>query len=78
MTMSNTPRTFVGTAVFRISGMTCEHCQRAVTSEVASVAGIAAVDVDLPAGTVTVVAERPVDRREIAAAVDEAGYELLP
>jgi copper chaperone CopZ len=35
------------------------------------------VTVDLASGTVTVTASRPVDRADIAA-VDEAGYVLVP
>ena len=71
-----TAHTFVGTTTFRVEGMTCEHCRRAVTTEISSVPGVSSVAVDLPAGTVTVSATAPVDRSDIAAAVDEAGYTL--
>lgn len=76
--MNDTPRAFVGTTTFRVDGMTCAHCQRAITEEIGQVAGVDAVVVDLPAGTVTVTAARPVDRADIAAAVDEVGYRLVP
>ncbi len=76
--MSNTPRTFVGTANFVVNGMTCDHCTSAVTAEVGRVPGVDEVAVDLASGRVTVVAETPVDRADIAAAVDEAGYQLVP
>ncbi len=76
--LNSTPRTFVGTTTFQVTGMTCAHCQRAVTEEISRVAGVSGVAVDLPTGTVTVSAERPVDRADIAAAVDEAGYALVP
>jgi copper chaperone CopZ len=72
------PRTFVGTTTFRVEGMTCDHCRRAVTTEISAVAGVESVAVDLPAGIVTVCASQPVDRADIAAAVDEAGYALVP
>jgi len=58
--------------------MTCAHCQRAVTEEISAVDGVESVAVDLATGTVTVTSCRPVDRAEIAAAVDEAGYALIP
>ena len=29
----NTPRTFVGATTFQVTGMTCGHCQRAVTED---------------------------------------------
>jgi copper chaperone len=70
--------TFAGSTTFTVDGMTCSHCQRAVTAEIAAVDGVESVDVDLASGTVTVTAARPVDRADVAAAVDEAGYVLLP
>ena len=76
--MLSTPLTFVGTTTFAVTGMTCAHCQRAVTEEITSVDGIESVSVDLATGKVTVTARQPVDRAEIAAAVDEAGYVLVP
>ena len=76
--LSSTPRTFIGSTTFTVTGMTCAHCRRAVTEEIAAVDGVASVAVDLATGTVTVTADRPVDRADIAAAVDEAGYALVP
>ncbi len=76
--LSNTPRTFVGSTTFQVTGMSCAHCQRAVTEEIAAVAGVESVTVDLATGTVTVTASAPLDRADIAAAVDEAGYSLVP
>ena len=77
MTTNTTP-TLVGTTTFQVEGMTCDHCRNAVTTEVSAVPGVEAVNVDVEAGTVTVSADQPVDRSDIAAAVDEAGYTLLP
>jgi copper chaperone len=76
--LSSTPRTFIGSTTFTVTGMTCAHCQRAVTEEISHVAGVESVTVDLRTGTVTVTASWPVDRADIAAAVDEAGYALAP
>ena len=77
MTTNTTP-TFVGTETFRVEGMTCDHCRNAVTTEVSAVPGVQAVTVDIEAGTVTVSADQPVDQSDIVAAVDEAGYTVLP
>jgi copper chaperone CopZ len=74
----STRRTFIGSTTFTVTGMTCAHCQRAVTDEITGVDGVESVTVDLATGTVTVTVCRPVDRAEIAAAVDEAGYVLVP
>jgi copper chaperone CopZ len=76
--MSSTPRTFVGSSTFEVTGMTCGHCERAVSREIGLVPGVQRVDVDLASGRVTVFAEQPVDRADVAAAVDEAGYALVP
>ena len=76
--MTTTTPTFSGSRTFRVGGMTCDHCRNAVTSEVSAVPGVQAVTVDVKAGTVTVSADQPVDQSDIAAAVDEAGYTLLP
>jgi copper ion binding protein len=76
--LTSTPRTFVGSTTVAVRGMTCGHCERAITQEVGAVDGVRDVRVDLAAGTVTVSVDRPVDRAEIAAAVDEAGYALVP
>jgi copper chaperone len=60
-----------------VAGMTCAHCEAAVIQEVAQVAGVASVDVDL-AGKLVHVAGRGVDRDAVIAAIDEAGYDALP
>lgn len=59
-----------------VTGMTCEHCVRAVTDEVAALDGVLDVQVDLASGRVEVTSEAPLDQAAVAAAVDEAGYEL--
>jgi copper chaperone CopZ len=48
-----------------------------VSQELGEIAGVSAVDVDLDSGAVTVLADRAVGRPELAAAVFEAGFELL-
>lgn len=65
------------TQSYRVSGMTCGHCVSAVTDEVAAIPGVQSVQVDLASGAVTIVASAPVDDAVVAAAVDEAGYEVL-
>ena len=65
------------TETIAVAGMTCDHCVRAVTAEVSKIAGVERVDVDLSAGAVTVVSVEPVDLEAFAAAVEEAGYEVM-
>ncbi|MDQ0841023.1 MULTISPECIES: heavy-metal-associated domain-containing protein [unclassified Streptomyces] len=62
--------------VYEVKGMTCGHCVSAVTAEVGALAGVESVQVDLSSGEVTVESERQVAYDDVAAAVDEAGYEL--
>jgi copper chaperone CopZ len=76
--LDSTPRTFIGATTFQVTGMTCCHCQRAVTDEISRIPGIRAVAVDLATGSVTVTAAQPVDRADVAHAVGEAGYTLIP
>ncbi len=76
--LSNTPRTFIGSTTFEVTGMTSAHCVRSVTEEISKVSGVGSITVDLATGTVTVTASQPIDRADIAAAVDEAGYFLVP
>ena len=76
--LENTPRTFIGATTFQVTGMTCGHCQRAVTEEIGRIPGIQGVAVDLATGTVMVTATQPVDRTDVGHAVDEAGYTLIP
>jgi len=60
---------------YDVAGMTCGHCAAAVTSEVQSIAGVTAVNVDVETGKVSVEGHGFTDE-QIAAAVDEAGYAL--
>jgi copper chaperone len=66
------------TETYRVDGMTCEHCVRAVSGEIGALPGVVDVTVDLPSGAVTVTSALPVPPQAIADAVDEAGYTLAP
>ncbi len=61
---------------FQVTGMTCGHCVTAVKEEVGAIADVTDVAVDLPSGRVTVGSGREVTSTEMAAAIDEAGYQL--
>jgi copper chaperone CopZ len=64
------------TSTYRVTGMTCEHCVRAVSDELSALSGVEAVEVNLDAGAVTVISAAPLIDAQVRAAVDEAGYEL--
>jgi copper chaperone CopZ len=61
---------------FHVTGMTCSHCEHAIETEIAGLPGVCAVTADATAGTVTVESTQELDVADVAAAVDEAGYEL--
>ena len=61
-------------ASYSVTGMTCDHCVRAVETEVGRIAGVASVSVELGAGRVTLTSDEPVDPALVRAAVEEAGY----
>jgi len=60
---------------YDVAGMTCDHCARAVTSEVESIPGVTGVAVDVESGRVTVDGDGFTDQ-QVADAVDEAGYAM--
>jgi copper chaperone len=61
---------------YKVTGMTCEHCVNAVSSELNSLDGVSAVTVDLvPGGVslVTVTSAAALADDAVSAALDEAG-----
>ena len=65
----------MSTLTYSVPGVSCAHCQSAITNEVEALAGVEAVDVDLQTKVVTVTGD-PLDADAIIAAIDEAGYEV--
>jgi copper chaperone len=66
------------TSTFQVEGMSCGHCVNSVQSEVSTIEGVTAVDVDLATGQVTVTSDTPIDPDAVSVAVEEAGYEVVP
>jgi copper chaperone len=68
------------TQTYPVTGLTCDHCVHAVSSEIKGIPGVTDVAVNLVAGgtsTVTVDSEAPLDDAAVAEALDEAGdYQL--
>jgi copper chaperone CopZ len=71
----------MASTTYLVSGMTCGHCVHTVTEELARLADVTGVSVDLVAGgesKVTVTSDAPLATEAVAAALDEAGdYRLV-
>lgn len=58
--------------IFNVQGMTCGHCERAVTEAVKALDPAAQVTIDRAAGKVEVQTTQP--REQVAQAIQEEGY----
>ncbi|MCX5333947.1 MULTISPECIES: heavy-metal-associated domain-containing protein [unclassified Streptomyces] len=65
------------TTVYKVSGMSCGHCEGSVSGEISEIAGVTSVKAVASTGEVTVVSEASLDEEAVRAAVDEAGFELV-
>lgn len=57
---------------FKVSGMSCNSCVKAVTQAIRAVDRSASVEIDLPAGEATV--EAKTDTSSVIAAIRAAGF----
>ncbi|WP_406395146.1 heavy-metal-associated domain-containing protein [Streptomyces sp. NBC_00887] len=65
------------TTVYEVKGMTCGHCEGAVSEEISGIEGVSSVKAEASTGRVTVASRAPLAEDAVRAAVDEAGYELV-
>lgn len=65
------------TAVYKVTGMSCGHCEGSVSAEISELPGVSSVTAVAASGEVTVVSAAPLDEEAVRAAVDEAGFELV-
>ena len=65
------------TTVLRIGGMSCQHCVRHVQEALEEMQGVHRAEVDLAQAVATVEHDEAVTCALMAAAVEEAGYEML-
>ncbi|MEU5536365.1 heavy-metal-associated domain-containing protein [Streptomyces sp. NPDC020362] len=64
------------TTVYKVTGMSCGHCEGSVSGEISQIPGVSSVKAVASTGEVTVVSATPLDEEAVRAAVDEAGFEL--
>ena len=65
----------LGKKVLKVSGMHCEHCVNNVTNAINRIDG-ASASVSLARGEAVVSYDREVDERQIARALEQAGYRV--
>jgi copper chaperone CopZ len=63
------------TRVYRVPGISCDHCKHAIEGEVGKLDDVDQVVVDIGHRTVTVVGDATDEH--VRAAIDEAGYDVL-
>ena len=64
-----------------VGRMSRDHCIHAVTEEISKIPDVIGVDIDLHAGEISFVKialDSEISETDIAAAVDEAGYTIVP
>ncbi|MDQ7878421.1 heavy-metal-associated domain-containing protein [Microbacterium sp. QXD-8] len=64
-------------AEYKVTGMSCGHCEASVRGEVSKLAGVEDVRVSAASGTLTIVASTELADDAVIAAVDEAGYSAV-
>ncbi|WP_282699348.1 heavy-metal-associated domain-containing protein [Streptomyces sp. CC219B] len=64
-------------ATYKVSGMSCGHCEGAVSGEISGIPGVSSVKAVASTGEVTVVSDAALSDEDVRAAVDEAGFELV-
>ena len=72
----NSPHSAVSTQTFTVTGMTCGHCEKAVTRAVKQLDPQAEVQIDRAANQVAVQSTQP--RELLGKAIAEEGYAVAP
>lgn len=67
----------MSTVEFRVTGMTCGHCEMSVREEVNELPGVQVLEVNASSGRLLVGGDQ-VDEAQVLAAVEEAGYIAEP
>lgn len=65
------------TTTYKVSGMSCGHCEGAISEELSRIEGVSGVQAAASSGEVTVTSSVELDDTAVRDAVDEAGYELV-
>lgn len=66
------------TIELNVGGMTCGGCENSVRNAILRLPGVLSVTADHATGRVIVDAENAMEKATITAAVEDAGYEVVP
>lgn len=64
------------TTTYAVPDVSCDHCVRAITAELAPIDGVSRVTVDLPGKSVTVEHDASVTDAQLRAGIEAAGYDI--
>ena len=67
----------MNTTEYKVTGMTCGHCEMSIREEVSTVPGVQEIQVSARTGSLVVISTEDVDDAAVLAAVDEAGYKAV-
>ena len=62
--------------IYRVPDVSCEHCVRAITDELAKLPGVRQVGVDLKTKLVTVQHDGSTDDADLRRGIEAAGYDV--
>ncbi|RLP77920.1 copper chaperone [Mycetocola tolaasinivorans] len=67
----------MATTEYRVTGMTCGHCEMSVREEVELIAGVEDIRVSAQTGELVITSAAELDDAVVLAAVTEAGYSAV-
>ncbi len=67
----------MATTEYKVTGMTCGHCESHVREEVEQISGVTGIDVSAKTGRLVITSQADLNDADVIAAVDEAGYEAV-
>ena len=67
----------MSTTEYKVTGMTCGHCEMSVREEVGQIAGVEDIQVSAQSGTLVVTGADAISDADVLAAVGEAGYSAV-
>ncbi|BBY16969.1 heavy-metal-associated domain-containing protein [Mycolicibacterium litorale] len=62
------------TTTYQVTGMSCAHCEGAITQEVSQIGGVENIEISSATGILTVTSAGELDDAAVLAAVEAAGY----